>query len=280
MKHVNWLVRHIFYRHQSIPLEFLNNHEESLYYDVTYMAQQHANLCLDTSEAMIDCFWGKPFHSMTKNPRSVAKEKPKVSKHFIEMSPSIEALKQILCTYGPLILSLPMKYDFSHSVVCVGYTNDYLIYHDPLESGNRCIHVNELLRINENKGVSIAFVTTALDDKDTLKNKKININQYSGFKKLKNTAYASFFSLLNQPLDASQRVIELLEDYAYGNKYLHPNRHHREEVIRCLKAIHNDDAMTPQELMALIEKELGPSAALSKGSLYQRIETMKTFIPQ
>ena len=69
MKNFNWLIKLLFYKHKEHEA-VLPDGATGIFYNVGFVDQQHANLCTNASESMLNHFWGKPFATMTKNPRA------------------------------------------------------------------------------------------------------------------------------------------------------------------------------------------------------------------
>lgn len=151
MKLPKGAIRLVMYGHQSTPLAGIDNDDNGYYFPTTYIEQEHANMCSDASQAMVNHFFGESIPSMLKNPRSFLgssdeDDLPKAKFNKIE-NLSLDNIGLALKLSGPLLMDMPTKIG-GHMVTCIGCTEKDLIYHDPLDSGNLAISKAEYERIN------------------------------------------------------------------------------------------------------------------------------------
>jgi hypothetical protein len=282
MKHTNWLIQKIFYRHKSTPLKNLKVASEgSLYYDVTYIPQAHGNMCVDASENMLNAFYKKPIYAMVNNPRSMLEGK-EFSHNLQEEMLDVDKLKTLLETKGPLIIGLPINFGLTHAVICIGHTKDHIIYHDPLVSGNRCISLKELARLseeNQHSDSAISVLYARPDPKVDLKTRQREVDPAGKVQTLKvKSGYANFFGLgKDSQFDWRQSVINILENYASGSRIFHPKRNHRDSVRRCVAKLKAMPDATAEQIFLRIQQELGGLSV--KGSLNKRLDAIRKFTP-
>jgi hypothetical protein len=235
MKHFNWLVKMVFYQHQEKEIK---ENAKGVFYNVCYIDQLHLNLCTNACENMLSHFWDKPFATMAKNPRGVSDGSKFDEENYFKMTLPIEHIKTMLEQKGPFILSLPMKYDTSHSIVVFGATKSKLYYHDPLTGFNRVMSHKALSPLIVNNEVTI--VTPRFWNKDTIKEKSNNfINLRPEI--IRVTPYDDFFTLdkMNQPCDA---IINFLKDYTKGSPF--SKKHHREAVETFISENENEKRLS------------------------------------
>lgn len=123
MRHFNLLVKMVFYKHNehNATADNTKNTPRCLY-NVGYIDQLHANLCTAASENMLYHFGGRPVATMVRNPRGILEGAEPNNTNFTIKSKNANQLQQNLNDNGPFILSLPLKYGCTHSVVATGYT--------------------------------------------------------------------------------------------------------------------------------------------------------------
>lgn len=152
MKNVNWLVKALLYKHKATPLKDLpaQDFKNGFFYPVAFVGQQHANMCVDASEAMVNHFNHLPTAPMERNPRGAFEPKNVIGDDFIEKGKvHVDNIALYLKKYGPIIVEIPLR-GTGHAITCIGCTDTHLIYHDPLDKGNLAISKAEFKRINNN----------------------------------------------------------------------------------------------------------------------------------
>jgi len=311
MKDLNWLIRKLFYFHKSTPLSDMPAQElpQAYCYDVPYIKQQHVNMCVDASLAMINHFLGKPISSMSKNPRGIFEGHEYDVQGFETAFIKIDDLKNNIRNHGPLILTIPLKYGFDHAVVCIGYTEDSIIYHDPIAGSAKTIKLEELQRINHHAIEELRRANPQLDlpieetiginrllpAPQNLRLKDLNQDKHFATIPIK-SKYADFFGLKSKHYDPVDAIVNFLKDYANASRLLHPFRHHRHEVNLLIKAIQHkatevrsnpaNKEVAEDIMLKFIQSELAnrfgnlanKPAGLLTDRLADRIEAIQTII--
>lgn len=271
MKHFNWLVRLIFYKHREKKATVTNTQgdSQSVFYPVSYLSQQHANLCTDASENMLYHFIGNPIATMNINSRGAFQGREPNNDGFALRKIAITEIKQKLKDNGPFILALPLKYGVLHSVVVIGFSNNQLIYHDPLTGPNRIMSVNQLTQLNGDKKINIAQA-------NFFKGKHCE-KQASTFEQGQvitiSKKYAYFFTPDKMSYEARQcqAIIDFLTDYAKSSLW-NIRKKHKNQVKNFL--MKNDKIKNLSELLTNL-KTLESLAKSTKKDLYERLQTIK-----
>jgi hypothetical protein len=259
MRNVNWLVQKIFYLHKSVPLYKLAvTPEQSKIYDVSYMKQQHANMCLDASENMINFFFKKPLQQLKDNPRGVFDAKEQLDNNFNEEMLDISTLKAKIDTKGPLILSIPLRYGFEHAITCIGYSKNHIIYHDPLTNGNRCISLKELKRITveystSDSPLTISYYRHAAEIDLAKLQRPVNSNETI---KTSNTNKSSFLFSKSESMSDKNSVIDFLNDYLKGNKFFKLLNNQIDKVKNCITRLKKESGSKPEMIMQIVQNDL------------------------
>ena len=281
------LIKSMTYYHKERSAFSLPASADSIYYPIDYISQVHVNLCTDTCNQMLNKFAKQPFHTMHHNPRGlfegVFPNELTDSKGMgiylrSDIDVTTDSIRQKLAN-GPFIMALPIR-GGEHSVLCVGISGSEVIYHDPLTSGNKCIHIevlgdlinrygeNSKLQINERPGLRTQFVDSkrvvGFNPKNLHRNEvRVAREEYGRFFSQKSTAS-------NNPCAA---IREFLADYAYDESIIHHRRHHREAVIKFLNS--HLEINDVQELLAVIKSDLLNSLDLKQGGgLDSRLQTI------
>lgn len=279
MKHFNWLVQSVFYRHtekKASATDFLGK-EKSIFYPITYMNQQHANLCLEASESMLYHFADRPIATMAVNPRAIfegASIDQVDKKDFTEKTLNIEqeAIIKQLSENGPFIYALSLKYDIEHQVVAVGFVNNQLIYHDPLTGPNRLICLDDLVNLNENRpNVEIfepTFITEAHRTKDAATFIPPEIFSVP-------TRHACFFQIRKIPQTDCEAIKNFLADYAKPSIWNICKKH--KKTVNEFLVQHKDT----NDLHVLLKdlSNLEKTAKSTKKELYRRVKTIEKIFP-
>ncbi|BBB15272.1 uncharacterized protein RVIR1_07830 [Candidatus Rickettsiella viridis] len=271
MKHFNWLVKLIFYKHQEKKATVTNTQgdSQSVFYPVSYLSQQHANLCTDASENMLYYFIGNPIATMNINSRGTFQGREPDNDGFELSNIAITEIKQNLKDNGPFILALPLKYGVLHSVVVIGFSNNQLIYHDPLTGPNRIMSIDELTQLNGDKKIEIA--------QPKFFNGKHFKKQSSTFEQGQVITlpkkYAYFFSPEKMSYEARQcqAIIDFLTDYA-KNSLWNIRKKHKNQVKKFL--MENNKIKSLSALLVNL-KTLENPAKSTKKDLYARLQTIK-----
>jgi hypothetical protein len=274
MRNVNWLVQKIFYLHKSISLnKLVIKPNESKIYDVRYMQQQHANMCLDASENMVNAFFKKPIQQLEHNPRSMFEAKNEDDTNFNEQLLDIDMLKSNLDTKGPFILSIPIRYGFQHAITCIGYTKNHIIYHDPLTHGNCCISLKELKRVAGKHPASedpltINYYRYASEIELTKLQRPVGSKE-----KINSVAPSNskFFSNNSGSLDAKNSLINFLEDYTRGNKFFKLLHQQMDNIKQCLQKLKKTPNSNPEQLMQIVQEDLSKLLKTNKSHHQVRI---------
>lgn len=280
------LIKSMTYYHKERNASSLPASADSIYYPIDYINQVHVNLCTDTCNQMLNKFAKQPFHTMHHNPRGLFEgvypndltdSKGMVIYLRSNIDVATDSIRQKLAN-GPFIMALPIR-GGGHSVLCVGISGNEVIYHDPLTSGNKCIHIdvlgslihryeeNSKLEINERPGLRKPFV----DSKRVVFNPA---NLHCKEVRVAREEYGRFFSqrstASNNPCGA---IREFLSDYAYDESIFHHLRHHRAAVIEFLDSYSDIDDI--QELLTVIKADLLDSLDLKPGGgLDSRLQTI------
>lgn len=273
MKHVNWLVKLLFYKHKE--KNAVSNNSDGVFYKVGFIDQLHANLCTNACESMLKHFAGRPFATMATNPRrimqgsSVNPEEYNVNRMQIDE----HSFKNTLINNGPFILCLPLKYGIKHSVVVTGCTKGAFIYNDPLTGAHKTMSFKTL---NDLCGapqlVEIAtplFVPSnlALKREKTLPSKPQSIVP---------KCHNKFFDLTAME-DPCQAVKRFLKDYAnFSLWHLGRNREHKKLVNQFLK--HNVQTRRLTDLLVNLETFFSKDMNHHKGELFERLKTIQTMM--
>lgn len=298
MKYTNWLAK-FFYYHESCAFNELESDDKNdvLLYDVTFIPQDHHNMCVEASIAMMKKFADLPFHSLEGSPRFCGGSdtiSPEHKQNLLAARETIsfeykgmKGVRDTLENYGPFMTSLPIRCSTEeHQVVVVGCTNTHLICHDPLEnSGYRCINFKDLQKIRKITDVTLSpnlevfrFRTTP----DHLPQKLLDSNKRIATKLLPTTKYSGFFSMSTghwSEFNAYTSVIHMLEDYVYGSKLWNPFRHHRQDVEKILSSLKSKKRdLIPQSFYQILDAQL--PKCNPEGTLQKMVDTIKVYIPR
>lgn len=271
------------YKHHSIPLQQVEStFEDSLLFDVMFIDQQHGNMCGEACDAMIKQFYHRPFYSNEVNPRGAFEAQSRIG-DFESQAVNVATLKEFIKDNGPIALQLPLKHNrnLHHCIVCTGYVDDKIIYHDPLHQGNLCITLAELNRIAHN-GKLRAYVSLIAESErlDIMKTKIKNarIHQYQQLQI--RHSHAIFFSLSPK---TAKHPVECLIDYLHFNIKPTPFRNSTESqqtIINHLigklePLVDMDENDAVNQAMLLIESDLGQ---LNNSSYDEPLKVMRTFM--
>lgn len=264
MKNFNWLIKLLFYKHKEHEA-VLPKGATGIFYKVGFVDQQHANLCTNASESMLNHFWGKPFATMTKNPRDFSEGASPNNKDYYQHLISPNNIQTTLQNKGPFILSLPLKYGVSHSVVVTGCTQNQIIYNDPLTGGHKMISTDELKKLCMTDGGQVEIATLKSVNQSSLANKVQNTLPNPPINILPAT-YQRFFSL-DKMEDPRQAVLSFLNDYAKFSLW-GLGRHHKQEV-RALVERNKDQPLN--QILLDLHKTFPTATINSKGELLKRL---------
>jgi hypothetical protein len=267
MKNFNWLVKLLFYKHKEKEAN-LTKDTTGVFFTVGYVDQVHANLCTNASESMINHFWDKPFATMAKNPRGVLEGASPNDNDYQCVSISPNEIQANLKNSGPFILSLPLRYEASHSVVVTGCTADQIIYNDPLTGSHKMISIDELNGLAEHVEIAI---NRSVSEGSVSKRIKTTLPEHPPDIIPKN--YKEFFSL-DKMDDPCAAVLNFLEDYAKFSLWS-PACHHRKEVS---DLVERNKGRELNELLSDLDKTFPKDALNSKGELLKRLLTIEKMI--
>lgn len=267
MKNFNWLIKALFYQHTETTATRANTTAAgAIFYDVGYCKQEHANMCTDACDNMLAHFAGKPIASMTKNPRKALEPGTPKLKRYQAAACNISDFQNILREKGPFMLGIPLRYGISHAIVVTGFSNNKIIYHDPLTKSNQLLSLDELQRINggqENVGI--------LTLKDFPKDKLKPSNTLPESPKVLSLGkYSTFFTTekMETPCNA---VRKFLLDYTRSS--LFTNRKHQAKVDAFLKNWHEIKSI--KTLAEKLHDALAPDARSTNGELLKRLQAIE-----
>jgi hypothetical protein len=285
MRGFSWLVKLLLYCHNDTKIN--EGTQAEVYWNVGFAHQLHANLCVDACVAMLNHFYGLPFHSLENNPRQTFEGLDiKEDAGFTKVT-TARSYKQIedALKASPLVLNLTLRQiapgvHLGHAVTLIGVrkegNREFLIYHDPLTGPNREISYDELIKLPSvlNKGINLYIPPSKLPPSAKFHDKVHKSPNIIP------TNYGKFFSdeLGKKPIACFKK---LLEDYA--SFALFSNRTHKFEVKDFLKNIENlndseESATQEKNLDNLIIEFNKAFPSLNQGELSSRFTVAKQYM--
>jgi hypothetical protein len=268
MKHANWLVKLLFYLHDEEEV-MLTRDSHGIFYEVGYVYQEHANLCTNASESMMNHFFKKPFASMFDNPRGLLEGSAPNRDDYTISSIKPDDIKSCLEKHGPFIMLMPLRWGFAHSIVVTGCTEDFVIYNDPLTGGHRmiakqklselCLVSIEEVEIATMKHINEKYIQSVR--KDTLPNPPEDIMP---------STYQGFFSI-NKMLNPKEAVLGFLEDYAEFSLF-NLGRHHKAQVKNFIEQNRNNSL---EEIILNLNRSFPKDNINPNGELMRRVLTIE-----
>lgn len=260
----------------------------SVYWNVGFAHQLHANLCGDACVAMLNHFYGLPFHSLENNPRGAfeglnVEKGARFKKEAIKKS--YQDIKKLL-NKSPLVLDLPLRQlvpgsYLGHLVTLIGVREEEgrvtIIYHDPLTGPNREITFDELVELHKGISDTIEVYHHPSNSTSPSFSKTVTLTKNIIPKK-----YGEFFSdeLGKKPIACFKK---LLEDYT--NFALFSNRTHKDEVRAFLKKIEgikdSENITTQKERLTNLISDFNETFPnLNQGELSSRFTVAKQYMNQ
>ncbi|MFI4918468.1 MAG: hypothetical protein ACHP65_02825 [Legionellales bacterium] len=273
MKNLNWLVKLVFYQHTEKEAR-LPEATPGVFYEVGFMDQLHANLCTNASISMLNHFAGKPFASMTKNPRGIMDGPPPDAQDYQVAMILSDKIQTTLKNCGPFIMSLPLKYGVLHSVVVTGCTENQVIYNDPLTGAHKMIGIDVLNGLCSDSSEQVEIHMNRFVNQNSLAGKVKTMLPESP-PNITPKHYQEFFSL-DKMDDPCAAMLNFLKDYSkFSLSGL--GRHHKKEVS---ELVERNQGKGLNDLLLDLMTTFPKDVINPKGELMKRLLTIEKIMNQ